>query len=245
MAKSLSPINVAADTMEVLITLANNMVDAFATETLTANTDANGASVTGNSHINGIFSGTTIAVGTLRGGNVQTSTGAINVAANLALGQGNIVSIGGTTNAVINSSTLTLANSTASFSLTKPTAAQISDGNFVPKSDGSWDKPWVSVNETTFADTTPAAVVTYNTASYHAGEFTVYVNDTTANGKHFSKILTLFDGTDVDFTEYAVIQSNGSIGSFSANVSGTNVRLFFTPTAATSKVSVIENLVSV
>jgi hypothetical protein len=50
--------------------------------------------------------------------------------------------VGNTTvNCVTNSSSLTLANSTVTWSVVRPTAAQVSDGGYFPASDGTWKKP--------------------------------------------------------------------------------------------------------
>lgn len=45
-----------------------------------------------------------------------------------------------TVNAAINSLAFTLANSTVTFSLTKPTAAQVTSGNYFPNSGGGWSQ---------------------------------------------------------------------------------------------------------
>jgi len=44
-------------------------------------------------------------------------------------------------NCVTNSSSITLANSTVTWTVVKPTAAQVTDGGYFPASDGSWKKP--------------------------------------------------------------------------------------------------------
>jgi hypothetical protein len=45
-----------------------------------------------------------------------------------------------TVNATVNSIAFTLANSTVTFSLTKPTAAQVSSGDYFPNSGGGWSQ---------------------------------------------------------------------------------------------------------
>lgn len=44
-------------------------------------------------------------------------------------------------NCVTNSSSLTFSNATVSWTVTRPTAAQVSDGGYFPASDGTWKKP--------------------------------------------------------------------------------------------------------
>lgn len=46
-----------------------------------------------------------------------------------------------TVNCITNSSSLTLANSTVSWTVTRPSATQVSDGGYFPASDGTWKKP--------------------------------------------------------------------------------------------------------
>lgn len=82
MAKTLSQVAVSTDTFLAFVQKTNYAINAISTECLTANTDANGASTTGNSVLNGIFSANTIAVTELRGGNVQSSA-ALNVSSNV------------------------------------------------------------------------------------------------------------------------------------------------------------------
>lgn len=74
MAKTITPIDTTTDTFNDWVVATNTVIDTIATEVLTANTNANGAFVTGNSQLFGIFTANTVAVyNTLRGGNVQSS----------------------------------------------------------------------------------------------------------------------------------------------------------------------------
>lgn len=74
MAHNIVLVNKGTDTVDVWINRTNEMANTFTSEALTANNDANGAFVTGNSFLFGTFGANTLAVFTaLRGGNVQTS----------------------------------------------------------------------------------------------------------------------------------------------------------------------------
>lgn len=48
------------------------------------------------------------------------------------------------------------------------------------------------------------------------------------------EIIMFYDGTNVYFNEYGQMANNSLLGSFDASVSGSNVRLLFTPNAANS-----------
>lgn len=73
MAISVTTVNTASDTFQIWVDKYNALSNAISTVVVTANNDANGSLTTGNAFVNGIFSSTTLAVPTLRGGNVQTA----------------------------------------------------------------------------------------------------------------------------------------------------------------------------
>jgi hypothetical protein len=83
--------------------------------------------------------------------------------------------------------------------------------------------------------------VSWAVADYKSAEFLVKI----ANGSHteVSKvILTLDTSNNVAITEYAMVGTNGSLGSVSADVSGTDVRLRVTTSNNNSTVSVVGTL---
>jgi hypothetical protein len=80
-------------------------------------------------------------------------------------------------------------------------------------------------------------------AEYRSAEFLVKI----ANGSHtdVSKVILTLDTSDnVAITEYAMVGTNGSLGSVSADVSGTDVRLRVTTANNNSTVSVIGTLLA-
>jgi len=80
-------------------------------------------------------------------------------------------------------------------------------------------------------------------ADYRSAEFLVKI----ANGSHtdVSKVILTLDTSDnVAITEYAMVGTNGSLGSVSADVSGTDVRLRVTTANNTSTVAVIGTLLA-
>lgn len=89
MAKTITPINKATDTFDTWVTQTNTIIDTLATEILTANNNANGAFVTGNSQLFGSFTANVVAVyNELRGGNVQAS-GALLITSDATVNTGN------------------------------------------------------------------------------------------------------------------------------------------------------------
>ena len=103
MAKNIANVVIATDSFATWVSVTNQTADAFTKNALTANAAPGGATVTGNSHLFGIFAANTIvANNSLRGGNVSHSnlltissntnfTGeVINSAANVYIGAANV-----------------------------------------------------------------------------------------------------------------------------------------------------------
>lgn len=111
MAKSIAQINKGTDFFDTMIDRVNELANTATNEALTANTNANGAYVTGNSYLFGIFGANTLAVHTaLRGGNVQTGNTLVivsNVSSNSQISVGN-----STVNVVVGNAFVTVANLT-------------------------------------------------------------------------------------------------------------------------------------
>jgi hypothetical protein len=83
--------------------------------------------------------------------------------------------------------------------------------------------------------------VSWAKADYRSAEFLVKI----ANGSHtdVSKVILTLDTSDnVAITEYAMVGTNGSLGSVSADVSGSDVRLRVTTTNNNSTVAAIGTL---
>ena len=119
MAKNIANVVIATDSFATWVSVTNQTADAFTRNALTANAAPGGATVTGNSHLFGIFAANTIAANnSLRGGNVSHSslltvssntnfTGeVINSAANVYIGAAN-VHVNTTNFVVLGVSTLT------------------------------------------------------------------------------------------------------------------------------------------
>jgi len=97
-----------------------------------------------------------------------------------------------------------------------------------------------NVAATASIPTASAANVVYSwpKATYRSGEFLVKI----ANGSHtdVSKVVLTLDTADnVAITEYAMVGTNGSLGSVTADVSGNNVRVLVTTANNTSTISVV------
>ena len=95
--------------------------------------------------------------------------------------------------------------------------------------------------EASVATASTSTAVSWAKADYRSAEFLVKI----ANGSHtdVSKVILTLDTSDnVAITEYAIVGTNGSLGSVSADVSGSDVRLRVTTSNNTSTVAVIGTL---
>lgn len=105
MSIQLPVVNAAAnDTWQALVDKLNGVINTVANSVVTANTNANGATTTGNVFIIGTAGATVLVANTLRGGNVQSSAN-LTVSSN-ALFTGDIIKLGA--NVVVNTSALAL-----------------------------------------------------------------------------------------------------------------------------------------
>lgn len=140
-------------------------------------------------------------------------------------------------NAYINSIAFSLANSSVTFSLIKPTAEQVSDSNYFLNANGAWAQlqiPDLGISNLAITTTGTSAqlfdVFTKNTI--RSVEYTVSITNNSANGYQVQKLLAFQYNDDIDVTEYGLMFSNNLLGTFSANVNTTHGRIYFTPTAA-------------
>lgn len=80
--------------------------------------------------------------------------------------------------------------------------------------------------------TTQQIVDSWSSTTYTTAKYLVQIRD---NSKlQVQELLMFYDGTNVYFNEYGQMANQSLLGTFTAGVSGSNVRLLFTPTGATS-----------
>jgi hypothetical protein len=236
MTKTLVAVNTAADTFDDLIIRTNEIINALAQEVVTANTTTNGSLTTGNLYINGIAGVLTLKVGTLAGGNVQ-STDTLYVTSNLHVNS-TIFTVGNSTvNSVVNSTHITLSNSTVAFSFTKPTVIQYNSGEAFLASDGTWKAASLAYANLVSTGTTAQLVDSWTLADYYAAKYIVTVKDNVANNRLVTEFLILHDEGNAYYTEYASVESNTiNMASISANANSTHVRVYITPVSANTDI---------
>lgn len=186
MAVSITLINKNTDSFENWVDRTNETINAVVQVCMTANGDANGSYVTGNSFLFGILGSNTITVYTgLRGGNVQSGA-LLPIVSNVEIqteNGGDQLSVGNSTvNTVVNSSSYYVANSTISALLD---VSGFATGNVVANQtsffvgDGSTNTHitdtgvliggFVSANQTMIRVGTTAANISVNSTAFVLG----------------------------------------------------------------------------
>lgn len=170
MTVTINQINSASDTWQVLIDRLNLALAAISNNAVTADSTANGSPTAGNVYVSGTFGAQTIGVGSIRGGNVQSSA-VLNVTSNVSVGNttsnvqmafgvdGGLLSVGA--NASMNASTLAILTTGVSTVLS---ATSVFTGNSTVY---SW------ANQTAMTVVSPTSSTTQTSSSISVGNSTV------------------------------------------------------------------------
>ena len=87
----------------------------------------------------------------------------------------------------------------------------------------------IDVAEITTSQTSQIAVYTFDKTVFRTGKFIISITDTNSNYYHATECLITHDDTNALITIYSVLFTNGQLATFTADVSGDNVRLLATP----------------
>lgn len=118
-------------------------------------------------------------------------------------------------------------------------------GNTVTVGQGSLVNFHTGVT-TVNTQTTSVQLIDSYTIGYNTAKLLIEAKDQNANAWLATEMLILQDGAlgTTYTTEYAILLSNGSLGTFSANCNTTHVRVYMTPTVANSTVKIVKMLIS-
>lgn len=168
----------------------------------------------------------------------NTATG--NAAISGALTSNSLITGNSTVNVFSNSTSITLSNSTVSFSITKPTAAQVSSGLYYLNANNSWSSLYspTTNNSVTTTGTSAQLIDSYSMTSYNAAEYVLSIVDNDANNHSVTKLVSFHDTANAYITEYALMYSNSTPGTFSANANTTHVRLYIAPTSSNATIKI-------
>jgi len=147
------------------------------------------------------------------------------------------ITIGNSTvNTVANATVFKVANSTVTFSFGAPTSSQVTNGQYVYTSAGTWSLPPTQTGNVLTSGTTTQNIDSWAMASFYAAEYLIDVGDNNANNRTFTKILLTHDSNNSFITEYSTIATNSSMGVFESTSNSTVVTLNFTPVSTNTTV---------
>jgi hypothetical protein len=108
-------------------------------------------------------------------------------------------------------------------------------GNTAPAAKLQVDQVGIQTTTTAITTTTETIVYSYPAATFRTAELMCQIVDSTNSQYHSAKFMIIHNSTDVWFNQTSVIHSHDELGTFTVNILSGNVRLLFTPTAATTK----------
>lgn len=171
------------------------------------------------------------------------STVAVTTNSNTAPGN---AAINGTfTSNTLVANTVRVSNSSSNVVISVPNSSVIAEGSHFLNANGSWTRVSVPLSNGVVQTTgTGSQIVdSYMTTSTNGAEYFIHIKNNTANGYQASKVLTIHNGTtgspvpEAYSTEYALVASNGSLGSFTSSSNGSHVILSVTPVFGNTTVS--------
>lgn len=139
-----------------------------------------------------------------------------------------------------------VGNSTANITITAPNTTQISNGNFVLNANGSYTSLIQTVSVTT-SGLSEQTLDSFAANTHNGCKYLIHIKNGFNDDHQASEILVLHNGAGVltpnaFTTEYAIIHSNGVLGSFSATSNGTHAALKITPSVSSANVTFSRNL---
>jgi hypothetical protein len=229
---------VAVNSWQFLINRVNELANNMTLWTLTTDGNTSYTVPVGNSAITGNFTANTLVVGNSTS-NVSVWGSNSFIAANSTAVNSLAVAVSGsvgnsTANVTVNSSALSLSNSSSNLVLTIPTTTQISNTNFFLNANGQYVFINVNANNILQSNTTGTSaqvIDSYLMATYRAASYLVHVEDQVNNNHSSAQLLTMHDNSNAYVTQFATLTTNSAIGSFTATTNSTSVILNFTPNA--------------
>jgi hypothetical protein len=160
------------------------------------------------------------------------STVAVTTNSNTAVGN---AAISGTFTANV----LSVSNSTVNTSISVPSSAQKSSGEFYLNANGSWSQiiTPIELGNVTTSGTSSQLMDSFLTSAFNGVEYLVHIKNNVANGFQITKLLTVYDANNAYVTEYGMIYTNNSLGTFSANSNTSHVRVYVVPTSSNTSIN--------
>lgn len=209
------------------LALVSNVVISGANSTLTSNVFVNSANLTVNVN--------TFAITGVGGGNAVTISTNSTVTNSVLIS--NYLTIQGNTT-VINSSSFSNSVNIVGALSTANIHSFVSATNSIISSSGA--------NTVTISSATANVVDSFSANDYRGGKYVISVKDNSNSTYQMTEVLLMHDSVTGFTTEYATLRSvSNNLAIFSANLSGSTVRLWATPAVANSTYTISRNLVAV
>jgi hypothetical protein len=130
---------------------------------------------------------------------------------------------------------------TASFSNSVTVTGPVNVSNVINFSDNS-----IGSNSVTVSTATASIVDSFSGSAYRGGKYVVAIKDNANSTYQMTELMVMHDDTTGFTTEYATLRSvANNLALFSANLSGTTVRIWATPAVASSTYKISRNLLEV
>lgn len=117
--------------------------------------------------------------------------------------------------------------------------------NAVFSGDVSFGGAAITGNSVTTTGTSQQVIDSWLINTYRAAKYVLSIKNNSANGYSATEIMVLQDDGTAYVTEYAVLNSNGSLGTFAVDANSTAARLLFTPSPANTTVKYSRQLFGV
>jgi len=132
------------------------------------------------------------------------------------------------------------SNVSANVIITSPNTEMVANGSYHLNANGSWNPIIIPISNSSFVTTglVPQEIDNYSMSDYGGAEFFIRIKDNNANGYQASKVLSFHNFVNAFSTEYGLMVSNNTLGTFSVSSNSTHVILFMTPTSGNTSVSI-------
>lgn len=88
---------------------------------------------------------------------------------------------------------------------------------------------------TTISTVSPTVIDSFSASSFRSAKYLIQITDNVSNYYHVTEVLLIWNGTDVQKVEYAVVTTAGELGTVDADINTGSVRLLFTATDTHSR----------
>lgn len=232
----------------VATTLRGGSITTAANLAITTNTNISAAyvNVVANTLI---YSNSTIAAAVFGGNNLATNTSFnstyFNINSNVAV-TGTSHTVSGNVNVDSGVLFVDASSNRIGINTINPSVEATVNGSMLVSSSLTVGSMQITSNTYVAAGLTQKVVDTFSVASYRTGKYLVSVTDDTSPASfQSSEILVMQDGSSSYLTEYAVVRTGSSLGTFASDISSGNARLLFTPTVANSTIKFSKTLLGV